>query len=164
MEFISADAEEDRPLASSDDQKYEKTTDELDDFIDDSTQPQEDVSFYKQLDPNNIENYPKFHGQTRNPIEAIYEDDESFYGHEDQQPELYAPEGRKHVSFDKFKGFERSIEKFKKTLKNFKNSKNQLFDAVIYGIMYYRCGSEQIVREKIIEVLGENLFNDLKEI
>ena len=37
---------------------------------------------------------------------------------------------------------ERSIEKFKKTLKNFKNSKNQLLDAVIYGI-YYRCGSEQ---------------------
>ena len=63
-----------------------------------------------------------------------------------------------------FKGFERSIVKFKKTLKNFKNSKNQLFDAVIYGIMYYRCGSEQIVQEKIIEVLGENLFNDLKEI
>ena len=30
--------------------------------------------------------------------------------------------------------------------------------------MYYRCGSEQIVQEKIIEVLGENLLNDLKEI
>ena len=30
--------------------------------------------------------------------------------------------------------------------------------------MYYRCGSEQIVQEKIIEVLGENLFNDLKEV
>ena len=30
--------------------------------------------------------------------------------------------------------------------------------------MYYRCGSEQIVQEKIIEVLGENLFNDLKAV
>ena len=30
--------------------------------------------------------------------------------------------------------------------------------------MYYRCCSEQIVQEKIIEVLGESLFNDLKEI
>ena len=99
MEFISAEAEEDRPLVSSDDQKYEKTTDELDDFIDDSTQPQEDVSFYKQLDPNNIENYPKFHGQTCNPIEAIYEGNEPFYGYEDQQLELYAPEDRKHVLF-----------------------------------------------------------------
>ena len=66
--------------------------------------------------------------------------------------------------FDKFEGFERSIKKFKKTFKNFKDSKNQLFDAAIYGIMYYRSGSEQIVQEKIIEVLGENLFNELKEI
>ena len=105
MEFISAEAEEDRPLVFSDDEKDEKTTDELDDFIDDSTQPQEVVSFYKQLDPNNIENYPKLHGQTRNPIEAIYEDDEPFYGYEDQQLELYAPEDRKHIFFDKFKGF-----------------------------------------------------------
>ena len=111
MEFISADAEEDGPLVFSDDEEDEKITDELDDFIDDSTQSQEDVRSYRQRDPNNIENYPKFHGQTRNPIEAVYEDDEPFYGHEDRQPELYAPEDRKHVSFDKFKGFERSVEK-----------------------------------------------------
>ena len=92
MEFISAEAEEDRPLVFSDDDKDEKTTDELDDFIDDSTHPQDDVSFYRQLDPNNIVNYPKFHGQTPNPIEAIYEDDEPFYDYEDRQLELYAPE------------------------------------------------------------------------
>ena len=115
MELISAEAEEDGLLVFSDDEEDEKITDELDGFIDDSTQPQEDVSFYRQVDPNNIENYPIFHGQTRNAIEAIYEDDEPFYGHEDQQPELYAPEDRKHVSFDKFKGFEKSMEKFKKT-------------------------------------------------
>ena len=120
--------------------------------------------FLQAARPKQYQEYPKFHGQTRNSIEAIYEDDEPFYDHEDQQPELYTPEDRKYVTFDKFKGFERSIKKFKKTLKNFKNSKNQLFDAVIYGIMYYRCSSEQIVQEKIIEVLGENLFNDLKEI
>ena len=35
-----------------------------------------------------------------------------------------------------------SIKKFKKTLKNFKNTKNQLSDVVIYGIMYFRCGSQ----------------------
>ena len=164
MELISAEAEEDGLLVFSDDEEDEKITDELDGFIDDSTQPQEDVSFYRQVDPNNIENYPIFHGQTRNAIEAIHEDYEPFYGHEDQQPELYAPEDRKHVSFDKFKGFERPIEKFKKTLKNFKNSKHQLFDAAIYGIMHYRCGSDQIVQKKIIEALGGNIFNDLKEI
>ena len=49
-------------------------------------------------------------------------------------------------------------------MKHFEDSENQLFDAVIYGIMYYRCDGEPIVREKIVESLGENLFNDLKEI
>ena len=75
MESVSAEAKEDEPLVFSDDDEDEKITDELDKFIDDSTQPQENVSFYRQLDPNNVENYPKFHGQTHNPIEAIYEDD-----------------------------------------------------------------------------------------
>ena len=86
MKFITAEAEEDRPLVFSDDEEDEKTTDELEDFIDDSTQPQEDVSFCRQPDPNNTENYPKFHSQTRNLIETTYEDDEPFYGYEDQQP------------------------------------------------------------------------------
>ena len=147
MEFISKEAEE-----------HEKITHEMDDFIDDNTQPQEGVSFYRQRDPSNIKDYPKFNGQIRDPIEAIHEDNIPFYGHEDQQPELYAPEDRGHVSFTKFKGFEKSIEKFKKTLKNFKDSENQLFDAVIYGIMFNKCNGEQVAKEKIIEVLGENFF------
>ena len=54
---------------------------------------------------------------------------------------------------------------FKKTLKNFENSQNQLFDAIIYGIMHYRyIGEVQITKEKILEVLGEESFYDLKEI
>ena len=56
MELISAEAEEDGPFVFSDDEEDEKIKDELDNFIDDSTQPHEDVSFYRQLDPNNIEN------------------------------------------------------------------------------------------------------------
>ena len=107
MDFILNEAEEDRTLVFSDDEEDEKVTDKLDDFIDDSTQPQEDITFYRQLDPNNINDYPKFHGQTRNPIEATYEDDTPFYGHEDQHPELYDPEDRE-------RDFERSIENLKK--------------------------------------------------
>ena len=30
--------------------------------------------------------------------------------------------------------------------------------------MYHKCNGEQVVENKIIEVLAENLFNDLKEI
>ena len=89
-------------------------TNELDDFIDNGPQPDEDVNFYRQLDPTNLQNYPKFHDQTQNPIKTIYEDGTRFYDHEDQQPELYAPEDRESVSFDKFEGFEKSIKKLKK--------------------------------------------------
>ena len=163
MECISNEAAEDGPLVFSDNED-EKIIDELDDFIDNVPQPEKDVSFYRQLDPVNLDDYPKFRGQTRDPIEVTYEDNTPFYGHEDKQSELYAPENRESVSFDKVEGSEKSIEKFTKALKNFEGSENQLLDAVIYGIMYHRYGDEPIAREKIFEVLGENLFNDLKEI
>ena len=76
------------------------------------------------------------------------------------------------VSFDKSEGCEKfiylylniSIEKFKKSLKIFEDRENQVFDAVIYDIMYYRCDGEPIVREKMIEIFGGNFFNNLKEI
>ena len=114
---------EDGPLVFSEDEE-EKITDELDNFNGNGPQPDEDISFYRQLDHANLDDYPKFHGQTRNPIKVIHEDDNPFYGHEDQQPELYVPEDREPVSFDKFAGFEKSIKKFKKTLKNFEGSDN----------------------------------------
>ena len=66
----------------------------------------EDISFYKQLDPENINHYNKFPNQSKNPIDAVYEDDEMFFGDEDTQPELFAPEDRESVEFDKFVGFE----------------------------------------------------------
>ena len=39
-----------------------------------------------------------------------------FFGVEDTQPELYNPMNREFVTFDKFKGFESYISKFRKTL------------------------------------------------
>ena len=62
MEIIKTDTVEgnnQQPLVFSDDEK-EKITDELDDFSDNSKQPGEDVSFYGQLGPLNIDHYPKF--------------------------------------------------------------------------------------------------------
>ena len=47
MEFISAEAKEYGFLVFSDDEEH--ITDDLGDFIDDSTQPQEDVSFYRTV-------------------------------------------------------------------------------------------------------------------
>ena len=35
-----------------------------------------DISCYRKLDPHNLEHYNRFPNQTRNPISAVYEDDE----------------------------------------------------------------------------------------
>ena len=91
-------------------------TEQDESFINDGEQPMEDVSFYRKLDPENIDHYNKFPNQTRDPRVAVSEDDEMFFGTEDTQPELYAPENRECVEFDKFEGFEKPAKKFKDTL------------------------------------------------
>ena len=40
-------------------------------FIGDSQVTEESISFYRKRDPQNLDDYSKFPGQTRNPIEAI---------------------------------------------------------------------------------------------
>ena len=102
----------------------EMTNDEMDDFIDDNDQQREGVSFYRQLEsPNrardlqNLNDYPKFPNQTRDPRVAIYEDDEPFYGTCDTQSELYAPENRGSIEFDNFIVYEKNVKIFKETLK-----------------------------------------------
>ena len=47
---------------------------------------------------------------------------------------------------------------------NFEDSENQFFDAIIYGVMFYKSNSEIIDKTKIVEVLGEDFYNDLLEI
>ena len=57
MEFIETETGKDnnqQPLIFPDDEE-EKITDQLDDFIDNSEQPGEVVSFYRQPDPLNID-------------------------------------------------------------------------------------------------------------
>ena len=54
-----------------------------------------------------------------------------YFGDEDTQPELYAPENRESVEFDKFVGFEKSVKKFKDTLQNFGNSDDPFFDSIL---------------------------------
>ena len=71
----------------------------MEDFIDDTDQEREGVSFYRQLDPENNEHYHRFPSQTRNTKEAVYEDDELYFREEGTQPELCDPEDRNFVSF-----------------------------------------------------------------
>ena len=134
MDFIQFEAVDDsqrHEINFSDNDDDEKTEQDKN-FIDDSDQPMEDVSFYRRLDPEKID----FQNQTRNPMEAVYEDDEIFFGTEDTQPELFVPENRECVEFDKFEGFEKSVKKFKETLQNFDNSNNPFFDSILFGVMF----------------------------
>ena len=54
----------------------------------------EDISFNRTFDPENIDQYNKFSNQIRDPREAVYEDDETFFDTEDTQPELFATQDR----------------------------------------------------------------------
>ena len=132
----------------------ENIPDKMDNFTDDTDQQGEGVSFYRQLDPEHIEHYPKFPNSTKNPKEAVYEDDEPYFGEEGTQPKLYDPEDRNFVDYDQFYGLEKSIKKFKGTLKHFKDSENSFFDAIIYGLMFYKSEGKIIDKNKIEEMLG----------
>ena len=107
MEFLSLEAEKDGFQLPFSDDKTENTTNEIGDFINDDPIEEEDVSFYRERDPLNLDDYPKFNSQIRNPIEAIFSDDESYFGEDEQ------PENKDTVVFDKLNG----SENFSKNLK-----------------------------------------------
>ena len=156
MEFIETEAVLDNDQQSFSDGKEEgKITDGLDDFIDNSPQLDEGVSFYRKL------NNPWFCKQNRNLHNAVFECDYIIYENEDKQPELHDPVSRDLVTFDKSFKFEKSGEKFKKTFKNFGDGKNELFDAVIYGVIFYKSDSQVTNQNRIAEVLGDDLYNEL---
>ena len=111
MEFILDEAEDDSFDLQFSDLEEELADDDISTFIDDSQQPEESISFYRQREPQVLNDYPKFDNQTRNPIEAVHSDIENYFA-EDAQPDLFAAEDRESVEFDKFQGFEKHAENF----------------------------------------------------
>ena len=115
MIFIQFEAidesQQNQPLSISDD---ERTNDEAD-FIDDREQPKEDVSFFRKLDPENIEYYNKFPNQTRDPRTAVYQAYEMFLVLRTHNLNCMI---LKIGKIFKFEGFEKSVKKFRNTLKN----------------------------------------------
>ena len=77
---------------------------------------------------------------------------------------MYAPEDRDLVTFDKFACFEKSVEQFKKIFKTFGDSENQFLGTIIYGVMFHKSDGEIIDKNKMIQVLGEDFYNDLLEV
>ena len=121
---------EENTLNFSDDESMDEGN-----FIADSEE-ESSINVYRKLDPHNLEHYNRFPNQTRNPISAVYEDDEMYFGEEDSQPELYIPEDRESVHFENFSGFEKSIKKFYNLLKSFENIDHPFFDSIAYGLMH----------------------------
>ena len=121
---------EENTLNFSDDESMDEGN-----FIADSEE-ESSIKVYRKLDPHNLEHYNRFPNQTRNPISAVYEDDEMYFREEDSQPELYIPEDRESVHFENFSGFEKSIKKFYNLLKNFENIDHPFFDSIAYGLMH----------------------------
>ena len=121
----------------------------------------DDVSFYRQLDPTNNEHYHKFPNQTINPLEAVHEDVVPYFGKENMQPDLHAPDHRDFLTnlLDL-----KSLKKFKKTSKNFEESENLFFDAITYGLMFYKSEGKIVDKSKIKELLGEDFCNDLLKV
>ena len=151
----------DQELLSDFEEEEEKIADELDDdLIDDSSHPEDGMSFYRELTNNNA----KFSNQTRNSHDPNFECDYSLYERQDVQLELYDLVGRHLVILDQFVGFKKSVENFKNTLKNFGDSENQLFDAVIYHVMFYKSNGQIADQSRIIEVFGQDFYNVLFDI
>ena len=111
MEFILDEAEDDTPMLQFSDEDEQEGEEEFSTLIDDKFIPEEGVRFYRERSSQNLSDYPKFHNQTRDPIEGIFSDTESYFG-EDAQPERFAPKNRETVDFDKFNDFEKYAEKF----------------------------------------------------
>ena len=158
MDFIQFEAihesQQNETINFSDDEK----ADQDENFIDDSEQPMEDVSFYRKFDPENIDHHNKFPNQTGDPRVAVHEDDEMFFGTEDQQPELYAPENSENVEFNKFVGFEKSVKKLKETLQNFDNTDNPFFDSIVFGLMF-KITKGKVLEKKIKQTMSlERIF------
>ena len=174
MDFIDFEAMEDgcnEDLIFSDDEN--KDSGKVDDtFIDDSKQKENEPDFYRSIDQkrdlNELSSYKKFVNQTRDPGEAIYDDkdDETFVDKRDLQPEPYANKSRESIIFDDFLGHRKFVQKFKKSLSSFEDSKteNSFFDAVIYGLLFKLSGGKSLTRYKVESVLGKEYYNDFCEI
>ena len=59
-----------------------------------------------------------------------------YFGEENPQPELYAPEGIGNVKFEDFSGLENSLRNFIRRLRILKIATIIFFEAVLYGLIY----------------------------
>ena len=68
------------------------------------------------------------------------------------KPELFDPIDQNLGTFNKFSGFKKSVENFKRTLKNFGSSDNQFFGSIGYNLIYHKSEGQITHPNKTVEV------------
>ena len=68
--------------------------------------------------------------------------------------------------FGESSGYEKSVEKLKKSLSSFTNtsSEDSFFDAVIFGLIFKFTEGKTTSRDKVENVLGVDLYKDFCEV
>ena len=163
MDFIlnEASVEDDDFNNFSDELSEEEfSEDESDLFIDEEVSDgEQNPSFYRSLE-NSLERV-KFINQETNVGPNDFDGE---YFADDNQPELYDPENAENVEFNTFENDQDLSSAFKKSLLRFEKTDNPFLYAIIFGVMYQKLKTSDILLEKAEETLGTVFFEELKKI
>ena len=162
MDFIFNEAsdEDDFNNFSDESNEEEYSEDESDLFIDEEMSDREqNLSFYRGLE-NNAERVTFFNQET---VVDPNDFDGEYFG-DDNQPELFDPENAENVEFNTFENDQDLSLGFKKSLLRFEKTENPCMYAIIFGVMYQKRKTQDILLEKAEETLGTIFFEKLKKI
>ena len=156
MDFILNEAiqeDDEFKLVFSDDSEgeFSEEEQELNFTDDDEGEEQEEASFYRNVDNNERVKFSNF----RNPDKVVNESEDL--------PELFDPEKRKDVEFHLFDNYSDKSQIFENSFLRFGDVDNQLFYAVLYGIMYFKLSGLSVELQFAERVLGSELFIELKK-
>ena len=156
MDFILNEAiqeDDEFKLVFSDDSEgeFSEEEQELNFTDDDEGEEQEEASFYRNVDNNERVKFSNF----INPDKVVNESED--------MPELFDPEKRKDVEFHLFDNYSDKSQIFENSFLRFGDVDNQLFYAVLYGIMYCKLSGLSVELQFAERVLGSELFIELKK-
>ena len=156
MDFILNEAiqeDDEFKLVFSDDSEgeFSEEEQELNFTDDDEGEEQEEASFYRNVDNNERVKFSNF----RNPDKVVNESED--------MPELFDPEKRKDVEFHLFDNYSDKSQIFENSFLRFGDVENELFYAVLYGIMYCKLSGLSVELQFAERVLGSELFIELKK-
>ena len=156
MEFINFQAEVDDGNGDLERDFAENNEDGK--FTDDSQQePSTSLSFDR-----------RFHNQSREIRDALNgrSDDNCKLDTLDLQPEMYWEIDRSFVEFEKFDGYEKTVEKFKKSLCTSGISddpKDSFHNAILFDLVFKLSKNSVINKDTIIQALGKKFLGNFQK-